>query len=93
MNISAFSLEEVESMELKEIDKRIRVINKLSSAKKKVELKSFMSILHLAISAGNNPSRKNNKIFYKELDKIFGDNVKDEQEISPEDLMKFMNGK
>ena len=80
-------------MELREIEKRIKIINKLSSARKKIELKSFMSILHLAISAGGNPSKKNNRFFFKELDKIFDDKIKDEKDISPKDLIKIMNGK
>jgi len=81
-------------MQIKEIEKRIIFFNKTHKDRKSVELKNFMSMIHLAISAGSNPSKKNNKIFYQQLDKIFNDNEKQpEDEESLDDLMGLVNVK
>lgn len=81
-------------MQIKEIEKRIIFFNKVSKEKKTIELKNFMSILHLTISAGSNPSKKNNKIFYQQLDKIFSDQKQpEENQANLEDLMGLVNVK
>lgn len=90
----SLNLKEVENMSLKEIEKRIIFFNKTKRETKSVELKNFMSIIHLAISAGSNPSRKNNKIFHDQLNKIFDNNEKKpEDDQSLEDLMGLVNVK
>ena len=90
----SLSLKDVENMSLKEIEKRIVFFNKTKKETKNVELKNFMSIIHLAISAGSNASRKNNKIFHDQLNKIFDNNEKKpEDDQSLEDLMGLVNVK
>ena len=90
----SLSLKDVENMSLKEIEKRIVFFNKTKKETKNVELKNFMSIIHLAISAGSNPSRKNNKIFHDQLNKFFDNSeIKPENNQSLEDLMEIVNVK
>lgn len=92
--IPSLNLKEIEGMTLKEIEKRIIFFNKTKKEIKNIELKNFMSILHLAISAGSNASRKNNKIFHDQLNKIFDNKEKKpDDEQSLEDLMGLVNVK
>lgn len=87
-------IEEVEEMTLKEIEQRIVFVNKQKNDTKRVELKNLVSILYLAIAAGNNPSKKNSKVFYNNLEKIFSDKESpSEDEQSLEDIMGLVNGK
>lgn len=90
----SLSLEDIEAMQIKEIERRILFFNKIKKDRKNVELKNFISILHLAISAGSNSSKKNNRIFYEQLDKIFSNEKKQpENEQSLQELMGLVNVK
>lgn len=80
-------------MSLNEIERRIICINKQRNEIKKNELRSFISILHLTISAGANPSKKNNRLFYQQIDKIFNDKDESEDDQSLDDIMGLVNGK
>jgi hypothetical protein len=92
MLMPSLSISDVECMSIKEVERRIVFYNTTNREIKSVELKNFMSIIHLAISAGSNPSKKNNKIFYQQLDKIFNNNQPDKEE-SLDDIMNLVNVK
>lgn len=76
-------------MSIKEIVNRINFLTEHRQKSKKIELKAFMSLLHLTVSAGSSPSRKNNQSFYRHLNKIFND--KKEEEESYEEVMNLVN--
>ena len=94
MILPALSLQDIEEMSIKEIDQRITFLIKTKQDKQKVDLKNFVTILHLAISTGSHPNKKNNRIFYDNLDKIFDDKkeIPDNEE-SLEDIMNIVNRK
>tara|TARA_R110000803_G_scaffold31937_5_gene70722 strand:+ start:2577 stop:2879 length:303 start_codon:yes stop_codon:yes gene_type:complete len=89
----SFSLGEIEDMTIRELEKRILFFNNINKKRKSAELKNNMSLIHLAISAGSNPSAKNNKIFYKQLDKIFSNKQLPDEEESLDDIMNLVNVK
>jgi len=75
-----------------EVERRIAYFNKTKKAIKSVELRNFVSIMHLAISAGSNPSKKNNKMFHQQLDKIFNESH-EESDDDLDDIMGLVNVK
>ncbi len=66
-------------MGIKEIVDRITFLNNTNQDRKRAELKSFMNLMHFTISAGSSPTKKNNKIFHREIDKIFKDHQEPEE--------------
>lgn len=95
MVLPALSLQDVEDMSIKEIDQRITFLIKTKQEKQKVDLKNFITILHLAISTGSCPTKNNNRIFYRSLDEIFNDKkqTSDDSEESLEEIMNIVNRK
>lgn len=93
MILPALSLQDIEEMSLKEIDQRITYLQKIKQEKQKVDLKNFVSIMYLVISAGSNPTKKNNRIFYQQLDEIFGNNKKIIDDDNLDDIMNIVNKK
>ena len=88
----SLSVKDIGRMSIKEIDKRITFLQKFNKERKGLELKNFASIMHLVVSAGTNNTKKNNKIFQEQLDKIFNDKEPDKEE-SLEDTLGFLNVK
>ncbi len=86
-------------MGLKEIHKRIDFIRKVKSDNKRIELKSFINLLHFTISCATSDAKvrkKNNKIFHKEIDKMFKDDQSHQDksnDASLDDIMGAMNVK
>ena len=89
MILPALTLDDVDGMSPAEVEKRIKFLNKNKQDSKKLELRNFVSIMHLAISAGSSPSKKSNKLFYRQLGKIFDDKKDDRND--DEDLEEIMN--
>lgn len=92
MLLPALSLKDIEDMCIKEIEQRIIFLSNLKQEKQKIDLRNLVSTMYLAISAGSSPSKKNNRNFYKSLDKLFTDKkpIPDEKECLDdiEDLIK-----
>lgn len=83
------SIDNINNMGVKEIVDRINFITKTKQDKKKAELKSFVNLMHFAMSAANSPSKKTNKIFHQEMGKIFKEPQKPEE--SYEEVMNLGN--
>jgi len=94
MLLPNLSIKDIDRMTLKEATKRVAFISQAKADKRKTELKDFISILHLAICAGNNPTKKNNQLFYKQIDKIFNNKPDEEDnDDSLDDIMNLVNVK